>query len=333
MNITELFESSLSSDNGSMPCQCFLVGLGYAALAAVAYRFLTIVSNILGPYVLLPAVDLKKKAGASWAVVTGATDGIGKAYAFELARRGFNVFLVSRTQSKLDETKKEITAKYSTVEVRTAAYDFTNAAPGEYKTLLETLNQVDIGVLINNVGLSYEYPDVLHKVEGGIERLANIATINTLPPTLLSAGILPQMVARKSGVIVNVGSSAGANQMALWAVYSATKKYVSWLTAILRKEYESQGITIQTIAPMMVATKMSKVKRTSFFTPDGATFAKSALNTVGNASDTTGYISHQIQLELLNLIPTFLRDILLTNVSNGTRAAALRKKEREAKAQ
>ncbi|KAF1762483.1 hypothetical protein GCK72_010745 [Caenorhabditis remanei] len=316
-----------------MACQCFLIGAGYVALAAVAYRILTIFSNILGPYVLLSPIDLKKRAGASWAVVTGATDGIGKAYAFELARRGFNVFIVSRTQSKLDETKKEILEKYSNIEVRTAAYDFTNAAPSGYKDLLATLNQVEIGVLVNNVGLSYEYPDVLHKVDGGIERLANITTINTLPPTLLSAGILPQMVARKAGVIINVGSSASANQMALWAVYSATKKYVSWLTAILRKEYEHQGITIQTIAPMMVATKMSKVKRTSFFTPDGAKFAKSALNTVGNASDTTGYISHQLQLELMDLIPTFIRDKILTNMSVGTRAAALRKKEREAKSQ
>ncbi|CCD66339.1 Very-long-chain 3-oxooacyl-coA reductase let-767 [Caenorhabditis elegans] len=320
-------------ENGNMACQCFLVGAGYVALAAVAYRLLTIFSNILGPYVLLSPIDLKKRAGASWAVVTGATDGIGKAYAFELARRGFNVLLVSRTQSKLDETKKEILEKYSSIEVRTAAFDFTNAAPSAYKDLLATLNQVEIGVLINNVGMSYEYPDVLHKVDGGIERLANITTINTLPPTLLSAGILPQMVARKAGVIVNVGSSAGANQMALWAVYSATKKYVSWLTAILRKEYEHQGITVQTIAPMMVATKMSKVKRTSFFTPDGAVFAKSALNTVGNTSDTTGYITHQLQLELMDLIPTFIRDKILTNMSVGTRAAALRKKEREAKSQ
>ncbi|UMM22017.1 hypothetical protein L5515_003449 [Caenorhabditis briggsae] len=331
MNQTENTHSSF--DSGNMACQCFLVGAGYLALAAVAYRILTIFSNILGPYVLLSPIDLKKRAGASWAVITGATDGIGKAYAFELARRGFNVFIVSRTQSKLDETKKEILEKYPNIEVRTAAYDFTNAAPSGYKNLLETLNKVEIGVLVNNVGLSYEYPDVLHKVDGGIERLANITTINTLPPTLLSAGILPQMVARKAGVIVNVGSSASANQMALWAVYSATKKYVSWLTAILRKEYEHQGITIQTIAPMMVATKMSKVKRTSFFTPDGATFAKSALNTVGNSSDTTGYITHQLQLEVMDLIPTFIRDKILTNMSVGTRAAALRKKEREAKAQ
>lgn len=128
----------------------------------------------------------------------------------------------------------------------------------------------------------------------------------------------------------------GSDQFWFWILSLNSiifQKYVSWLTAILRKEYESQGITIQTIAPMMVATKMSKVKRTSFFTPSGEAFAKSALNTIGNSSDTTGYISHQIQLEFMSLIPTFIRDKVLTNMSSKTRAAALRKKEREAKAQ
>ncbi|CAB3401289.1 unnamed protein product [Caenorhabditis bovis] len=316
-----------------MGCQCVLVGAGYVAIAAIVYRLLGAIFNIVGPYFIYSPIDLKKRAGASWAVVTGATDGIGKSYAFELARRGFNIYLVSRTQSKLDETKKEINEKYNDVEIRTYSYDFTNAAVTGYEELLKALNSVEVGVLVNNVGMSYEYPEVLHKVEGGIQRLANITTINTLPPTVLSAGILPQMVARKAGVIVNVGSSAGANQMDLWAVYSATKKYVSWLTAILRKEYANQGITIQTIAPMMVATKMSKVKRTSFFAPDSDQFVKSAVKTIGNADDTTGYFSHQLQLELISFIPTPIRDRLMSNMSRGTRAAALRKKEREAKSQ
>ena len=75
----------------------------------------------------------------------------------------------------------------------------------------------------------------------------------------LSAAVLSQMSDRKKGIIVNVASSASYNPMALWAVYSATKKYVTWFTSILRREYESRGITVQTICPMMVATKMSKV--------------------------------------------------------------------------
>ncbi|CAI2354140.1 unnamed protein product [Caenorhabditis sp. 36 PRJEB53466] len=270
-----------------------LIGVGFVALLYVLYRLLVSLFNILGPYVLFRPIDLKKRAGASWAVVTGATDGIGKSYTFELASRGFNVFLVSRTQSRLDTTKREILERHPQVEA-----------------LLATLNEVNIGVLINNVGAFYEYPEVLHKVEGGVAAIANIVTINTLPPTLLSAGIIPQMLTRKAGIIVYIGSFAGASKMSEWAVYSAAKKYVSWFTAILRKEYGNQGITFQNIAPMMVDS-----------------FAKSALNTIGHVGETTGYFSHQIQAEGMSLLPEFVVDRAIVGVSAKIRNAALEKKE------
>lgn len=116
-------------------------------------------------------------------VITGSTDGIGKSYSFELASRGFNIFLVSRTQSRLDTTKSEIQEEYPDIEIRTAAFDFTTASASAYRDLLELLNQVDIGVLVNNVGMFYEYPDEIHRI--GIDRLADVVTIDTLPPTLV----------------------------------------------------------------------------------------------------------------------------------------------------
>ncbi|KHJ97331.1 hypothetical protein OESDEN_02697 [Oesophagostomum dentatum] len=134
------------------------------------------------------------------------------------------------------------------------------------------------------------------------------------------------MLPRKKGVIVNVSSGAGYNPMALWAVYSATKKYVAWLSKILRMEYSGYGITVQTICPMLVATKMSKVRRTSFFTASAEKFAASAVRSIGLADDTTGYLSHQIQVELMNLVPSPIRNMITTKYSEATRKAALRKR-------
>ncbi|VDM83938.1 unnamed protein product [Strongylus vulgaris] len=96
-------------------------------------------------------------------LITGATDGIGKAYAFELAKKGFNIFLVSRTQSKLDEVQKEIREKYSKVfplDKLTHLSALQATRSEAYKPLREALNGVEVGVLINNVGMSYEYPEV-----------------------------------------------------------------------------------------------------------------------------------------------------------------------------
>lgn len=83
-----------------------------------------------------------------FSVITGSTDGIGKAYAFELARKGFDLVLISRTQSKLDSTANEIREKYSTVTIKTIAFDFTTASLQEYEShLFSALGQLEVGVL------------------------------------------------------------------------------------------------------------------------------------------------------------------------------------------
>ncbi|KAK0415611.1 hypothetical protein QR680_012026 [Steinernema hermaphroditum] len=313
-----------------MGCMCPVIALGWVTLAYIGYRLFKAVSNVVYPYRIAAPIDLKKAAGAEWAVVTGSTDGIGLAYAKELARKGFKILLISRTQSKLDAVKKEIEDE-SKVEVKTIAYDFTNPSVADYeKKLVEAFNELNIGILVNNVGLSYEYPEVLHKIEGGLQRVADITVINTVPPTVLSAAVLPKMVERRSGIIVNIASSAAANPMSMWAVYSATKKYVCWLSEILRMEYNSKNVIIQTICPMLVATKMSKVSKTNFFTPSPGQFVKEAIHSIGNADETTGCFSHQIQAEISDLLPQPLINHFLTKMSVATRVKALRKKERAA---
>lgn len=80
--------------------------------------------------------------------MTGSTDGIGKAYAFELARKGFDLVLISRTQSKLEDTAHEIKQQYQ-VEIKTIAFDFSNPNLSEYQTkVLSQLEKLEIGVLI-----------------------------------------------------------------------------------------------------------------------------------------------------------------------------------------
>uniref|UniRef100_A0A0K0DBX7 Estradiol 17-beta-dehydrogenase 12 n=1 Tax=Angiostrongylus cantonensis TaxID=6313 RepID=A0A0K0DBX7_ANGCA len=309
-----------------MSCECFLASVGYCALGLIVYKIVAALYNILWPYVIASSVDLHSKAGAKWAVVTGATDGIGKAYAYEMARKGFNVYLVSRTQSKLSEVQKDIMEKYSKVEVKTFAFDFCVGSIEAYAPLLKALDEVEVGILVNNVGMSYEYPEVHGMENGGLERIANITIINTLPTTVLCASLIKQMLPRKKGIIINVSSSAGENRMAFWAVYSASKKYVTWLTHILRMEYVDSGLTIQTVCPMMVATNMSKVRKTSFFIPGAEQFVASAVNSIGLVSETTGFLAHQIQIEVIKLLPTPLRDILITKYTSALRTAALKKR-------
>ena len=100
--------------------------------------------------------DLKKLG--SWAVVTGATDGIGKAYAEALARQGLSIVLISRTEAKLQAVKKEIDDKgYDGVEVRYVVCDYSNFDQKARAAVRDAIKGLDVGVLVNNVGVSYRY--------------------------------------------------------------------------------------------------------------------------------------------------------------------------------
>lgn len=95
----------------------------------------------------------------SWAVVTGSTDGIGKAFAMELASRGFNLVLISRNIDKLNATAKEVQAKGKSnghnVQTRVLVFDFCDDTSLEaYKALYEKISNLDISVLVNNVGMA-----------------------------------------------------------------------------------------------------------------------------------------------------------------------------------
>ncbi|KOX77987.1 Inactive hydroxysteroid dehydrogenase-like protein 1 [Melipona quadrifasciata] len=102
------------------------------------------------------SIDLRATFG-NWAVVTGSTDGIGKAYAKELASRGINLVLISRNLEKLEKTKSEITQENPTIEVKIIVADFSKGKE-IFEKLAEQLKDIPIGILVNNVGLMYNYP-------------------------------------------------------------------------------------------------------------------------------------------------------------------------------
>ncbi|KAI6211607.1 Sphingolipid 4-desaturase [Aphelenchoides besseyi] len=192
---------------------------------------------------------------------------------------------------------------------------------------------MEVGVLVNNVGMSYEYPERLDLLEGGLKRVSDITVMNTLPVTLLSATVLSQMAQRNAGVVVNLSSSAAYHPMYYWAIYSATKKYVNWLSSILRKEYAQTNIVIQTVCPMMVATKMSKIRKTSLTIPTPSVYAKSAVNSIGLVDETTGCWPHELQSTLyFGVLPSWVIEKFVNQNSIATRKRALKKKAATEKA-
>jgi 17beta-estradiol 17-dehydrogenase / very-long-chain 3-oxoacyl-CoA reductase len=111
------------------------------------------------------------------------------AYAFELAKHSFNLVLISRTQQKLDKTAKEIRKKYPEIQVQTIAFDFKNSNVEDYeKIIFSKLDKLDIGLLVNNVGMISGYYGQLHKTP--LQMARDVLIVNSVPVTLLTSRIL-----------------------------------------------------------------------------------------------------------------------------------------------
>ncbi|OQR93542.1 estradiol 17-beta-dehydrogenase [Achlya hypogyna] len=294
-------------------------------LAVVAKVAITFVSAIYA-FFLRPGKKLTKYG--KWAIVTGATDGIGKATALELARKGMNVALISRTQSKLDEAATEILAKYGSIQVKTLALDCNNldeAACTKVKTLLAELG--DVGVLINNVGQSYDFPQYAHELSD--EAARNLITMNITSTFLMTKLVLPGMVERKRGAIVNCSSGSARIACPLLSEYSAAKKCIEQYTLGVAGEYASKNIHIQCQTPMFVTSKLSKIRHASFMVPSPSTYAKAAVASIGYETIISPYWPHALQLYVFGLFPDFIVSKLALSSHLGLRARALKKQQQK----
>lgn len=170
---------------------------------------------------LRPAKNLKKYG--SWALVTGPTDGIGKAFAFQLARKGLNLVLVGRNPDKLKDVSSAIRAKFDKIEIKTVVVDFSGDLSEGVKRIGEVIEGLDVGVLINNVGISYPYARFFHEVDEKL--LGDLIKINVEGTTKVTQVVLPGMLKRKKGAIVNIGSGAAIviPSDPLYSVYAAAK--------------------------------------------------------------------------------------------------------------
>lgn len=279
-----------------------------------------------------------------FSVVTGATDGLGKAYSEALAKKGLSIVLISRTQGKLEAVAREIGQRQHTfwettkkiyffftetkhqVETKIIAVDFT-AGDHIYHEIEKQLTGLEVGLLINNVGMSYPHPEYFLELKNKDEIYKNIIECNIASVTNMCKVVMPGMVERRKGVVINISSTAAAIPSPLMTVYAATKAYIDKFSNDLAAEYAKYNIVVQCLLPGYVATKMSKIRRSTWMAPSPQVFVKDALRTVGVHQTTTGYFPHTLLIGVIHTLdaisPKLSRWIIIRTMEN-IRARALR---------
>jgi len=187
------------------------------------------------------------------ALITGAGKGLGKAIALALAAEGVNLALLARTESDLLQVAKEVATANKSVKVATATADVAdyNAVTQAIDGLRKQLGSIDI--LINNAGTG-KFGKFM---ELDVKDWEDIIRINLLGAYYVIRAVLPEMVERQSGDIVNISSTAGQRGAPLTSAYSASKFGLMGLSESLMQEVRKSNIRVFTLTPSTIATDLS----------------------------------------------------------------------------
>jgi uncharacterized protein len=191
------------------------------------------------------------------ALITGASAGIGREFARQLAPRARSLVLVARREQRLNELRDELRNRNTQLDVHIRVVDLCHKS--QIDELLQWLeeNKIEIDFLINNAGLG----DYGSFATSPPERDDEMLQVNIVALTLLTRQLLPPMIERKRGAILSVSSSAGFLPIAGMGVYAASKAYVNSFSEAIRAELRGIGVTATALCPGPVHTEFGEVAK------------------------------------------------------------------------
>src|SRR5881296_3675310 len=191
------------------------------------------------------------------ALITGASSGIGREFARQLANRARTLILVARRSERLADLRDELLNRNPNLNVHVCVVDLADKAQIEF--LIDSLahDKIDVDLLINNAGVGDSGPFA----KSDTARNEQMLLVNVVALTSLTRCLLPQMIAKRRGGILNVSSSAGFLPIPGDAVYAATKAYVTSFSEALRAELRGTGVSVCALCPGPVQTEFQEVAK------------------------------------------------------------------------
>ncbi len=239
-----------------------------------------------------------------YALITGASYGIGEEFAWQLAARGWSIILVARSQDRLTQLRTDLMAEYTDIDVLCAAMDLTAPdAPAELFQKTKDAN-LKISLLINNAGFGAfgEFTSIDR------ERQRQMIDLNIAALVELTHLYLQPMMQREEGGIINVASVAGFAPLPYSAVYAATKAFVVSFSQALYEEARQHGVQVMVVNPGSTKTNFFEVAGHGAFSNSSMQTAEQVVAESIRAFDhdrrsvTTG-VSNRLMVLVLGLLP------------------------------
>ena len=297
-------------------------GFGVAAISYISLRFLRFIYLYTRP----SSIKRYLYGDSPWALVTGASDGIGLGIAHELAANGFNVVLHGRNPEKLERTKIQLEGEYENVRFRTAVLNASSATSQQLGKLVASLDSLNLTILVNNVGGGAKIQPLEMNTAEELDFLINV---NARFPAQLSKTLLPKL-ARTDGptLIMNIGSLADSS-VPYATVYGGSKAFNMAMSSSLAVEVKAEGKNIEVLAiPVGRVTDVAHNKeRASFFTPTARTMARACVDRVGCGRQVVvGYVGHAMQKFLIDQSPSIVFEMLVVPTMKDRKEKEERKK-------
>lgn len=192
-----------------------------------------------------------KNKYSDYALITGASSGIGKEFANQIAGRGLNLVLVARRKNKLDELAVKLQKQHNVI-VKTIELDLLKENAVE--TLRSETKDLNIGLLIPNAGIETHGSFI----ENDYNQESKVVKLNTLIPMQLAHAFSAKMVQRNKGGILFISSTFGHQSVPYFANYSATKSYILSIGQALNYELKQFGVDVTVLSPGLTKTEMSQ---------------------------------------------------------------------------
>jgi short-subunit dehydrogenase len=228
-----------------------LLGVILGLIAAVPFALITMAFWNARDHFLANPVPLRERYG-DWALVTGASAGLGAEFARALAREGVSCVLTARSADRLDALGDELERQHG-IQTRRVSVDLA-AADGP-EELARAVADLPLGILVNNAGFGYA-----GRFDGqDVGRLREMIALNCVAPVALTHLLVPAMKERGRGAVIVTGSVSGRQPLALHAVYSASKAFDLLFGEALYVELRGEGIDVLVIEPGATETEFQSV--------------------------------------------------------------------------